>query len=125
MAGNAQILVRSDTAANWSAVNPIMTAKEIGYDKTNLKFKVGDGVLAWNALPYVNPPTGLLTASGYTANTARLLGRITAGTGAVEELTAAQARTLLALGTAALLNISVGTVAPASPAVNDLWVDTN
>jgi len=37
-------------------------------------------------------------------NTARLLGRTTAGTGPVEELAAATARTLLGLGTAALQN---------------------
>ena len=35
------------------------------------------------------------------------------------------ARTNLGLGTAAVRNISVGTTAPASPATNDLWVDTN
>jgi phospholipase/lecithinase/hemolysin len=32
---------------------------------------------------------------------------------------------LQTLGTAAVRNLSVGTVAPGSPAVNDLWVDTN
>ena len=35
------------------------------------------------------------------------------------------ARTNLGLGTAALRNISVGTTAPTTPAVNDIWVDTN
>lgn len=29
------------------------------------------------------------------------------------------------LGTAALINLSVGTTPPSSPAVGDLWVDTN
>lgn len=38
---------------------------------------------------------------------------------------ASTARTNLGLKTGALVNISVGTVAPGSPATNDLWVDTN
>jgi hypothetical protein len=52
--------------------------------------------------------------------TARLLGRSTAGSGDVEELTAAQGRTLLSLPA-----ITVSTTAPGSPSVGDLWVDTN
>ncbi len=78
MAGNAQILVRSDTATNWSTVNPILASKEIAYDKTNNKFKVGDGTTAWNTLTFVS----------------------------------------------SIPKITVAAVAPASPATNDLWVDT-
>ena len=40
----------------------------------------------------------------------------------VEQIPAAD---VSGLGTAALVNLSVGTVAPSSPAVGDLWVDTN
>lgn len=40
---------------------------------------------------------GLATASGLTMATARILGRVTAATGAIEELTATQAKTLLSL----------------------------
>ncbi len=48
-------------------------------------------------------PTGAVTASGLTMSTGKLLGRTTAGTGAIEEIT---------LGTAAPLNVSTdGTLA--------------
>jgi ABC-type nitrate/sulfonate/bicarbonate transport system permease component len=70
--------------------------------------------------------------------TDRILGRSTAGAGDIEEITctaagrallddaaASNQRTTLGLGTAAVLNISVGTTAPGSPATGDLWVDTN
>lgn len=39
--------------------------------------------------------TGLITSSGMTMSTARMLGRTTASTGAIEELTAAQAATFV------------------------------
>ena len=57
--------------------------------------------------------------------TQTIKGRVTAGTGDPEDLTPTQGRTVLQLGTAALLNCTVSTSAPGSPAVNDLWVDTN
>ena len=52
-------------------------------------------LLAASPLSVPNLPgskiTGLITASGLTMSTARMLGRTTASTGAIEELTAAQA----------------------------------
>lgn len=44
---------RRDTAANWSLVNPILAAGEIGVETGSLtRFKVGDGITAWNSLRY-------------------------------------------------------------------------
>jgi hypothetical protein len=70
--------------------------------------------------------------------TDKILGRATAGAGDIEEIactaagrallddaSASAQRTTLGLGTAATINISVGTSAPGSPATGDLWVDTN
>jgi hypothetical protein len=37
----------------------------------------------------------------------------------------AAAPSWLTLGTGAARNIAVGTTAPTTPAVNDIWVDTN
>jgi hypothetical protein len=52
--------------------------------------------------------------------TATLKGRTAVGTGDPEDLTPAQARGVLSLPA-----ITVGTTAPGSPAIGDLWVDTN
>lgn len=61
---------------------------------------VAYALLAASPLSVPNLPgskiTGLITASGLTMNTARLLGRTTAGVGAVEELTGAQFKPLTA-----------------------------
>jgi hypothetical protein len=47
--------------------------------------------------------------------------------GANVKITGAQIRTYAQanLGTASLKNLAVGTSAPGSPSVNDLWADTN
>lgn len=50
----------------------------------------------WTAPP-AGGGSGSITASGYTMTTARMLGRTTASTGAIEEMTAANVKTFLAL----------------------------
>ena len=47
------IQIRRDTAANWTAENPVLADGEIGLERGNEYWKVGDGVTAWNSLPYV------------------------------------------------------------------------
>lgn len=54
-----RVQLRRDTAANWTAANPVLMDGEFGYDKTEKKFKVGDGSTAWNSLDYaLSGPTG-------------------------------------------------------------------
>jgi len=48
----SQIKLRRDTAANWTAANPVLGAGEPGYDTTNSKLKIGNGTTAWTSLPY-------------------------------------------------------------------------
>ena len=55
MAVNTIFLVRGNTAANWEANNPILRNREVAYDKTAGRLKIGDGTTAWNNLPYVKP----------------------------------------------------------------------
>ncbi len=43
---------RRDTAANWTAVNPVLLSGEWGLETDTRKLKIGDGVTAWNALAY-------------------------------------------------------------------------
>ena len=68
----ARIQIRRDTSANWSSVNPTLSAGEFGYETNTDKFKIGDGVTTWSNLDYViyepsfsdilNKPT---TVAGY------------------------------------------------------------
>lgn len=48
----ATIRLKRDTAANWTANNPVLALGEPGWETDNLKGKVGDGVTGWNSLPY-------------------------------------------------------------------------
>ena len=44
---------RRDTAGNWSSVNPVLAAGEIGVELgAEIKFKIGDGSTPWNGLAY-------------------------------------------------------------------------
>lgn len=52
MSSTARVRVRRGTAAAWTAANPILLLGEIAAETDTLHFKVGNGVSAWNALPY-------------------------------------------------------------------------
>ena len=54
MANYTRIILRHDTAANWTTVNPILSDGEIGVEIDTLKIKVGDGIKTWNQLGYSN-----------------------------------------------------------------------
>lgn len=47
----------SDTAANFTSLNPVLLVGQLGIETdalaTSPKFKIGDGLTAWNSLPYV------------------------------------------------------------------------
>jgi len=42
-----------DTATEWANLNPILMLNMIGLETDTAKIKIGDGVTAWNALPYI------------------------------------------------------------------------
>lgn len=42
------------TAERWQEVNPVLAVGEPGFEYTTNKLKIGDGVLPWNELPYLN-----------------------------------------------------------------------
>lgn len=48
----SRIILRRDTAANWSSANPVLSAGEKGYETDTGKLKIGDGTTAWNSLEY-------------------------------------------------------------------------
>ena len=47
-----KILLRNDTAENWTTANPILSEGEMGIEIDTQKFKFGDGVTPWILLPY-------------------------------------------------------------------------
>lgn len=49
----ARLIARNDTAANWTRENPILLKGELGVETDTGKFKLGDGVNAWDALTYI------------------------------------------------------------------------
>jgi hypothetical protein len=54
---------RRDTAANWASANPVLQEGEVGWDTTNKRSKLGDGIFPWNDLDYTNP-AGVTTVNG-------------------------------------------------------------
>jgi hypothetical protein len=47
-----RIQFRNDTAANWSAANPVLMQGELGLESDTRFYKIGDGLTPWNALPH-------------------------------------------------------------------------
>jgi hypothetical protein len=47
-----KILLRRDTASNWTSANPTLSGGEMGIETDTLKFKLGNGSTAWNSLDY-------------------------------------------------------------------------
>lgn len=49
----ATIQFKRGVAARWSEVNPVLEAGQPGFIIDENRLKIGDGVTAWNDLPYV------------------------------------------------------------------------
>lgn len=49
---NVTLIMRNDTAANWTSKNPVLTLGELGVETDTRKFKIGDGTTAYNSLKY-------------------------------------------------------------------------
>ena len=49
------IKIRRGTDTSWSQENPVLDEGELGWDKTNNKIKIGDGIAEWSSLNSVNP----------------------------------------------------------------------
>lgn len=48
----AILVQKKDTAINWETNNPVLKEGEFGYDITNKKYKMGDGITEWNSLEF-------------------------------------------------------------------------
>ena len=59
----ATIKLRRDTAANWTAANPVLALAEPGLEIDTNSIKYGNGVTAWNSLPYASVSLNAVTES--------------------------------------------------------------
>jgi len=63
--------LRTNTSTNWSAVNPILSQGEPGYEADTGKLKIGNGTSSWNDLIYFsgsNNISALVDTVGYTGS---------------------------------------------------------
>ena len=62
-----RLQMRRDTAANWTSLNPVLLAGEIGFESDTRKMKFGDGTSTWTELHYagadVNQINSLIAAA--------------------------------------------------------------
>ena len=73
---------RNDTAANWTAVNPVLKIAEPGFESDTGKMKVGNGVLDWNSLAYIGGTpsfTGVDLMSRFTTAEKEKMGQLIKG----------------------------------------------
>ncbi|PKP11947.1 MAG: hypothetical protein CVU09_00165 [Bacteroidetes bacterium HGW-Bacteroidetes-4] len=59
----AKIQIKRGTAAAWTALNPVLADGQQGLETDTNKLKIGDGVTAWNSLPYFGGESGPSVAS--------------------------------------------------------------
>lgn len=74
------IQLRTDTAANWTAANPVLAEGEVGIEWDTGRQKNGNGTTAWNSLPYAgggaNIPANVQTGTTYTIATSDAGGEV-------------------------------------------------
>lgn len=62
-----RLQLRADTAANWTANDPVLLANELGRETDTGKIKIGNGSTAWSSLAY-QPFGGQITNADIAAN---------------------------------------------------------
>ena len=75
-----QLQFRRDTAINWQQTNPLLASGEMGIELDTHTFKIGDGVIRWNQLPYggLQGPPG---PAGNTPVAPGIIGQVLTCTG--------------------------------------------
>ena len=59
-----RMMIKRNTAANWTSKNPVLGAGEMGIEIDTRKIKFGDGVAAWNSLGYASSNSVLPDQTG-------------------------------------------------------------
>lgn len=76
---NVKMCQRSDLAANWAAVNPVLLNGELGAERDTGRLKLGDGASDWNTLGYLGG--GVQRVNGILPD---VQGGVTLGASAIE-----------------------------------------
>jgi hypothetical protein len=110
----AQIQLRTDTAAAWTAANPTLLSGEMGIESDTRKIKVGTGSTAWTALPYIFADTDQIRgqASKMDAGTITITTQgvyVTTGLTGIFDTASASGMTLGTTDTFAIKNTSGAT----------------
>lgn len=71
--------LRRDTAANWASVNPTLGPGEPALETDTRNVKYGDGVTAWNSLPYAVPAPSATIEASEALSTGNVLNLYTSG----------------------------------------------
>ena len=58
----AELTTEYDTAANWASTNPVLGANVMALETDTGRAKIGNGLLAYNSLPYMDTPDSVLAA---------------------------------------------------------------
>ena len=53
-----QLVLRNGTSAQWTAANPVLLKGELGLENDTRRMKIGDGITAWEDLPYATQEGG-------------------------------------------------------------------
>jgi hypothetical protein len=59
-----RVQLRGDTAANWTAANPVLAAREFAIETDTSRYKIGNGSTAWTSLAYSSLPSTAVTLTG-------------------------------------------------------------
>jgi len=82
-----RILIRRDTAANWTSANPTLASGELGGETDTGKLKLGNGSTAWNSLAYLGGVTSVNGETGTVTGLAALASPTFTGTVTTNDLT--------------------------------------
>ena len=48
----SRLVLRNGTSEQWAEANPVLLKGELGVENDTNRFKIGDGITAWDELPY-------------------------------------------------------------------------
>lgn len=84
-----KIQFRRGTAASWTSTDPTLAISELGLETDTGKIKIGDGVTAWSARPYIDAAALAHIADTSAAHAAASIASTPAGTLAATDVQAA------------------------------------